>query len=76
MSKEAKKAVGYQDKPVLPVCMNCKGFTSERVLPQWMRDGRYDAQKYGIEKNMRCSTYGFPIKKMGSCLSFSKREAA
>lgn len=76
MSKEAKKAVGYEDKPVLPVCMNCKAFTFERVLPQWMQDGRYDVQVHGVEKNMHCTLHSFPIKKMGSCMFFSKREDA
>ena len=76
MSKEAKKAVGYEDKPVLTVCMNCKGFTADKVLPKWMAYGGYDVQVYGVEKNMRCTFHSFAVKKMGSCLSFSKREAA
>jgi hypothetical protein len=76
MSKEAKKQVGYEDKPVLPVCKNCKGFTSEKVLPQWMKQIGYSVEQYGVEKNIRCSVHGFEIKKMGSCLSFSKRGEA
>lgn len=31
-----KASVGYSDKPVLPTCMNCAQFTSERLVPQWI----------------------------------------
>lgn len=83
MSKvsEKKAACGYQDKPVNRVCANCASFSSDRKLPDWMKESNkrrqnamgspYTLEKYGIESNIACGLHGFAVKKMGACGSWS-----
>jgi len=78
-TKKAKEHCGYQEKPVLPVCSNCRNFTSDLVLPAWMiehnaqvqtseKDGIiYTTEKNGVEKNLRCKAHGFAVKKTATC---------
>ena len=86
-AKKAKQYSGYNEKPNLPVCMNCQWFASEIHLPAWMekrnKSGEgvyftngemYTVEKHGVEKNLRRSAHGFAIKKMASCNSFKARE--
>ena len=47
MSKKAKSECGYLEKPVMPVCGNCKHFTSEMRAIPWIakelaENGRVD----------------------------------
>lgn len=82
--KKAKENCGYKDKPVLPVCSNCRHFTSDRVLPDWMvdrnksgegayfSDEQFTVEKHGVEKNLRCKAHGFVVKKMGSCNTWNQ----
>ena len=78
--KQAKEACGYTDKPVLSVCMNCSAFTSEKKLPAWMVASNakagfpnFTVEAHGVEKNARCVTGSFPVKKMGSCDNWKAR---
>ena len=60
MSKQshAKEMHKYNQKPVFPMCCNCKSYTFEMV------DNGYG---YYIEKNKRCSVGGFSVKKTATC---------
>ncbi len=70
-AKEAKEAFGYTPEPILKACKNCASFAVDVYLT--LRAQRYNktcAEKdrlRGIDKNARCVTGGFPVKKMGSC---------
>lgn len=78
MSKqaEAKEAQGYTTS--VRNCGNCAHMTSERGLPEWMREDNadranrglspcYTVEAYGIEKNLRCGIGDFAIKKTATC---------
>lgn len=77
--KQAKEACGYTPTPTLRVCKNCASFAVDRVLPAWMVEdngafaGKWKVEDHGIEKNARCVTGGFPVKKMGSCENWKGR---
>lgn len=63
MSKqsEAKETQGYNPKPILPMCSNCKYYESDMVVV----NGFYGDFKE--EKNIHCGIGGFAIKKQGNC---------
>lgn len=63
MSKQtdAKAAQGYQNKPVFPVCSNCRHFTSEAQV----REGTFSTWTH--ETNLRCTIGGFKVMKMATC---------
>ena len=71
----AKKNCGYEPKPVHPTCSNCAEFRSERILPAWMiesnaaaaADNTFTVEKNGVEKNMRCASFGFAVTKTATC---------
>jgi hypothetical protein len=69
MSKqaEAKAKQGYTPKATPHTCVNCKNFTSEKVLLK----GTYSS--YTKETNMRCALGGFKVMKMGVCNEWVER---
>ena len=79
--KQAKEACGYTPTPTLRVCKNCASFAVDRVLPAWIVEhnktladkDKYTVEENGVEKNARCVTGGFPVKKMGSCDNWKGR---
>lgn len=52
MSKIAnsKTEQGYEPKPTIPMCSNCKHFKSDIIVNNW---------NYSEEKNIRCGIGGF-----------------
>jgi hypothetical protein len=77
---EIKKAdVGYTKE--LPRCGSCRAFSSQMALPAWMvkenagsgvkfatsGECAYPLERYGVEKNMRCSVHGFAIQRTAVC---------
>jgi hypothetical protein len=64
MSKqsEAKENQGYNPKPVLPICSNCKNYLSDSKEEQGAFGGVWHK-----EINIRCGIGGFAIKKQGNC---------
>ena len=67
MSKqsESKQAQGYDPKPVNPVCMNCRHYTSK--LTNF-------ASGWPEEKELRCGIGGFAVKKMGTCKLYERKD--
>ena len=71
MSKqsEAKQAQGYEQKPVIPVCMNCKHYQSKMHECPGIWYG-----PYVTEKELRCGIGGFAVKKMGTCKLYERKD--
>lgn len=71
MSKQinAKLAQGYCNKPVHPVCSNCKNFASDMVTRPSVCGGTWTD-----EKNIRCTLGGFAVKKMATCKMFKDKD--
>lgn len=73
MSKqsEAKNHQGYEEKA--PTCTSCKYFSCEKSLSKWQIESNakgtssWDAEKNGIERNIRCGKGGFAVKKQAIC---------
>lgn len=77
--KAAKEHCGYEAKPVLPTCGNCGAFASHFEIPAWVKTD-YDRERVEdgtyakVEKNLRCTDHGFPVKKMASCKLWRPKE--
>ena len=67
MSKQstAKAAQGYDPKPIMPYCINCRHFSSEITIEKGRHGGEFKR-----ESTVRCAFGGFAIKKLGTCNFF------
>lgn len=63
MSKqsELKLLMDYKEKPVFPICSNCKHYQSEMITTNNF------GKDWVQEKNIRCELGGFAIKKQATC---------
>lgn len=70
MSKqsEAKQAQGYEQKPVITVCKNCKHFKFK--IEEYVPFGGV----YYLDKEIRCGIGGFAIKKMATCKLYERKD--
>ena len=85
---DKKDACGFQVKATPRVCSTCANFKSDRVLTDWMeqtnakgmsaperwRPKPYTIEQHGVEKNLRCKTHGFAVKKMSACRDWTPAE--
>ena len=75
MSKqsEAKQAQGYEQKPVIPVCMNCKNH-EEKATGIYSLVRKQCFFEWSEEKEDRCGIGGFAVKKMGTCKLYERKD--
>lgn len=83
MSKQsdAKAAQGYVAKAVPSTCGNCAHYASDMALSPYFAkraakgekdwDGsEYTVERYGVEKNRRCTLGGFAVGKTATCSQY------
>ncbi len=85
MSKQsdAKAAQGYEPKPLMPICGNCKNHTPVVGLPKWERERnarsvangekpRYGKYHEQVLSN-RCDLGGFAVLKSATCKQYKPK---
>ena len=73
MSKQsdAKKLQGYDPKPILQICENCKYFEYDTVFVF-----EYLGKKHFKHKNLRgkCSIGDFAVQKIATCKQYREKD--
>ena len=71
MSKqsEAKQAQGYEERPVIPVCMNCKHYDT---APSTIYDDLLG--DYVDLIGASCGIGGFAVKKIATCKLYERKD--